>query len=143
MVQAAPWFPAPPAVSLPRSPVNPNHVAPSHGPPARVLSPLYFPARSLLLPKPCGKGEGALQSCMVLTLAKAMWSQPFSMVAAPGFKSQHQSSSAAPFPTPPTISYTCQHFCIFPALLGCHSKSGQVWPCGVEPMFSKLLTQVL
>ena len=37
----------------------------------------------------------------------------FSMAAAPGFKSQHQSSSAAPFPTPPTISYTCQHSLFF------------------------------
>ena len=35
------------------------------------------------------------------------------MAAAPGFKSQHQSSSAAPFPTPPTISYTCQHSLFF------------------------------
>ena len=34
-----------------------NHVAPSHGPPARVLSPLFFPAKSLLLPKPRGKRE--------------------------------------------------------------------------------------
>ena len=34
-----------------------NHVAPSHGPPARVLSPLFFPARSLLLPKLLGKRE--------------------------------------------------------------------------------------
>ena len=29
-----------------------SHVAPSHGPPARVLSPLFFLAKSLLLPKP-------------------------------------------------------------------------------------------
>ena len=50
------------------------------------------------------------------------------MTAAPGFKSQCQSSSAAPFLTPPTISYTCQHPHILPALLGCHSKSRQVWP---------------
>ena len=35
-----------------------------------------------------------------------------------------------PFPTPPTISYTCQHPHILPALLGCHSKSGQVWSQG-------------
>ena len=28
-----------------------SHAAPSHGPPARVLSPLFFPAKSLLLPK--------------------------------------------------------------------------------------------
>ena len=55
-----------------------------------------------------------------------------------GFKSQHPSSSAAPFLTPPTISYTCQHSCILPALLGCHSKSGQVWPHGTEPIISKL-----
>ena len=32
-----------------------NHVAPSHGPPARVLSPLFFLAKSLLLPKLRGK----------------------------------------------------------------------------------------
>ena len=30
-----------------------------------------------------------------------------------GFKSQRQSSSAAPFPTPPTISHTCQHSLFF------------------------------
>ena len=29
-------------------------------------------------------------------------------------------------------------FPILPALLGCHSKSGQVWPHGVETIFSKL-----
>ena len=62
----------------------------------------------------------------------------FPMVATPGFKSQHPSSFAAPFLTPPTISYTCQHPRILPALLGCHSKSRQVWPHGVEPIISKL-----
>ena len=31
------------------------------------------------------------------------------MAAAPGFKSQRQSSSAAPFPAPPTIGHSCQH----------------------------------
>ena len=60
------------------------------------------------------------------------------MAATPGLKSQHQSSSAAPFLTPPTISYTCQCSRVVPALLGCHSKSGQVWPHGMEPIFSKL-----
>ena len=63
---------------------------------------------------------------------------PLGMAAAPGLKSQCQSSSAAPFPTPPTTSYTCQHSHILPALLGCHSKSGQVWPHGMEPIFSRL-----
>ena len=59
------------------------------------------------------------------------------MAVTSGFKSQRQSSSAAPFLTP-IISYTCQHSPILPALLGCHSKSGQVWPHGMEPIFSKL-----
>ena len=60
------------------------------------------------------------------------------VAAAPGFKSQRQSSSAAPFPTLPTISYTCQHSRILPAVLGCHSKSGQVGPHGMELIISKL-----
>ena len=38
----------------------------SHGPPARVLSPLFFPAKSLLLPKPHGKREHP----------KGTWSSP-------------------------------------------------------------------
>ena len=81
-------------------------------------------------------------SCFLSHVAK--WSTPKlrgsppGMAATPGFKSQCQSSSAAPFPTPPIISYTCQHSCILPALLGCHSKSGQVWSYGMEPVFSKL-----
>ena len=60
------------------------------------------------------------------------------MAATPRFKSQRQSSSVAPFWTPPTISYTCQHSHILPGLLGCHSKSGQVWPHAMGPIFSKL-----
>ena len=79
-----------------------THVAPSHGPSSRILSPLFFPARSLLLPKPCGKREQP----------KVTWS-PSDAAAAPGFKSLSQSSSAAPFPTSPTISYTCQHSLFF------------------------------
>ena len=60
------------------------------------------------------------------------------MAAAPRFKPQCPSSFATPFLTPPTVSYTCQHPSIPPALLGCHSKSGQVWPHGMEPIISKL-----
>ena len=65
------------------------------------------------------------------------WPSP-SMAAAPGLKSQRPSSFAAPFQTPPTISYTCQHPRILLALLGCHCKSGQVWSHGMEPIISKL-----
>ena len=64
----------------------------------QVLSPLFFQAKSLLLPKP-----RAPQSRVVLS----------GMATAPGFKSPRQSSSAAPFLTPPTISYTCQHSLFF------------------------------
>ena len=39
---------------------------------------------------------------------RTAWSSP-SMTAVPRFKSQCPSSFAAPFPTPPTVSYTCQH----------------------------------
>ena len=71
--------------------------------------------------------------------SQAAWSQKRRpMAAVPGFKSQCQSPSAAPFPTPPTIGHSCQHSRIFPALPGCHSKSRQAWPHGVEPIISKL-----
>ena len=113
-------------------------MAPSHGPPARVLSPLFFPAKSLLLPKQRGKKKHP----------KTTWSSPIHsfrtawsslpMAAAPRFKSQRPSSFAAPFLTPPIVSYTCQHPHILPALLGCQSKSGQMWPHGMEPIISKL-----
>ena len=68
---------------------------------------------------------------------RATWST-LAMAAGPRFKSQCPSSFAVPFLTPPSISYTCQHPCILPALLGCHSKSGQVWPSSKEPIISKL-----
>ena len=119
-----------------------SHAAPSHGPPARVLPPLFFPAKSLLLPKPHGKKKHPQTTwSSPIHSFRTGWSSlftsgprgPLCRAAAPSFKSQHPSSFAAPFPTP-TISYTCQHPRILPALLGCHSKSGH----GMEPIFSKL-----
>ena len=68
---------------------------------------------------------------------------PPSMAAAPRFKSQRPSSFAAPFLTPPTVSYTCQHPRILPALMGCHSKSGQVWPPWHGANHLQALTQAL
>ena len=41
-----------------------------------------------------------------------------------------------------TIGHSFHHSRIFPALLGCHSKSGQVWPCGMESIISKLLCRL-
>ena len=75
---------------------------------------------------------------MVLPLLCQSHGSSLGMAAAPGFKSQCPSSPAAPFPTPPTISYTCQHSCILPALLGSHGKSGWAWPHGMESIISKL-----
>ena len=120
--------------------------------------PLYF--RSLWpspFPLRTSWSSYSLQNCVVLFIhSRTAWSSlfpselrgplhspsephgPLSMAATTRFKSQHRSSSAAPFPTPPTISYTCQHSRVLPALLGCHSKSEQVWPHGMEPIISKL-----
>ena len=112
------------------------------------FSPFSMAAKSLQLPKPRGKKKhskttcsspihSTKAACFPPFFPKTSWSSLFSfrttwsslsMAAAPRFKSQCPSSFAAPFLTPPTTSYTCQHPCILPALLGCHSKSGQVWP---------------
>ena len=82
----------------------------------------------------------SLQNRVALHLStcfRTSWSS-LSMAAAHRLKSQLPSSFAAPFQTPPTVSYTCQHPRILPAFLSCHSKSGQVWPHGLEPIFSKI-----
>ena len=55
-------------------------------------------------PRPGGPLSPLLQNHVILS---PVW------LPVPGFKSQLQSSSAAPFPTPPTISYTCQHSLFF------------------------------
>ena len=70
---------------------------------------------------------------MVLTLCQSLMvpektcspKKRHQMAAAPGLKFQHQSFSAVPFPAPSTIGHSCQH-------------SRHVWPCGVEPIISKL-----
>ena len=113
-------------------------LAPSHGPPARVLSPLFFQAKCLLQPKPRGKKKHSKTTGSSLFIPSELRGPLSGMAVSPGFKSQSQSSFAAPFLTPPTISYTCQHPRILPALLGCRSKSGQVWPHGMEPIISTL-----
>ena len=93
-------------------------------------SPIYFRA--------AWSTPYLLWSRVVSSLLQSRMVASLSMAAGPRFKSQRPSSFAAPFLTPPTVSYTCQHSCILPALLGCHSKSGQVWPHGVEPIISTL-----
>ena len=106
-----------------------------------LVLPFTSEPRGLLLspPKPCGPLFPFIRTAWtsIYLLASEPRGSP-SMTAAPRFKSQRPSSFAAPFPTPPTVSYTCQHPHILPALLGCHSKSGQVWPHGMEPILSKL-----
>ena len=65
---------------------------------SELCGPLFTsepPGLLLPPPKPCGP--------------------PPSMTAAPRFKSQCPSSFAAPFPTPPTVGYTCQHLRTPPA----------------------------
>ena len=56
-----------------------SHAAPSHGPPARVPSPLFFPAKSLLLPKPRGKKKHSKTSWSSLLSFRTAWSSSFSL----------------------------------------------------------------
>ena len=54
-----------------------SHTAPSHGPPARVLSPLFFPAKSLLLPKPSGKKKHSKTTWSSLFSFRTSWFSSF------------------------------------------------------------------
>ena len=54
-----------------------NHAAPSHGPPARDLSLLFFLAKSLLLPKPCGKKKHSKTTWSSLLSFRTSWSSSF------------------------------------------------------------------
>ena len=71
-----------------------------HGPLLFTLPKLHDPLPSS--PKPRGPLSSPLKPCGPLPYGCCVW-----------FKSQHQSSSAAPFLAPPTISYTCQHSLFF------------------------------
>ena len=108
----------------------------------RSQSPLKYPQRHSpsfpLCPVLGTVSQKKKQKSVVLLCPSHMVPKRCHMVGAPGFKSQSQSFSDAPFPTPLTIAHSCQHSRIFPALLSCHSKSRQAWPCGVEPIISNL-----
>ena len=121
------WFPAPPAVS-PGSPVlSPNPCGTFSWPTSKSPFTPFLPCKVSPVSEAMWQ-EGA---------AKATQSQPC-LAAEPGFKSQRRSPCAAPFPTPPTICYSCWRPHISPTLLGCRSKSRQAWPRGVAPTISKL-----
>ena len=112
-----------PSSPKPRGP--PSSPSEPHGPlftSPKLPDPLPSP------PKPCGPLFPFIRTAWTSTyrLASEPRGSLLSMAAGPRFKSQRPSSFAAPFLTPPTISYTCQHPRILPALLGCHCKSGQV-----------------
>ena len=115
-------------------------MAPFHGPPARILSPLFFQARSLLLSKPCGKkGAPKAAESQLSPKPQGPQKQKPHMAAVPGFKSQRQSSSAALFPTPPPISYTHQHSLFFQFYWAAIVSLGRHgWPHVMEPIISKL-----
>ena len=102
-------------------------MAPSHGPPARVPSPLFFPARSLLLPKPCYKREHP----------KATWSPLSPKPHGPklawlprlGLNPSANLPLQPAFLTHHTISYTCSILVcsqLFRAAIVSTSKHGPV-----------------
>ena len=55
-----------------------SHVAPSHGPPARVLPTLFFLAKSLLLPKPRGKKKHPKTTWSSSFYFRTSWPSSFS-----------------------------------------------------------------
>ena len=117
-------FPAPSAVS-PWSPVlNPNPCGTYSQPRSKSpFIPCFWGCLSCILLNCCKRAVHVcyiLLSCFLSCEVKGAPNCliPTYMAAASGFKSWCKSSSATPFPTPPTISYTCQHSCIFPAFLG-------------------------
>ena len=59
-----------------------SHVAPSQGPPARVLPPLFFLAKSLLMPKLRGKKEHPKTTWSSLFSFRTTWSSFLSSRAA-------------------------------------------------------------
>ena len=61
-----------------------SHVSPSHGPPARTLSPLFFLAKSHLLPKPRGKKKHSNTSWSSSFPFRTTWSSlHFTKAASP------------------------------------------------------------
>ena len=117
-----------------QSPVNPKPCGTFSWPTSKSPFSPFFLAKSLLLPKPRGKKKHCKIKWSSLLSFRTSWSSPFplrtswfsnsllaselrgslsSMAAGPRFKSPCPSSFAAPFPTPPTISYTCQHSLFF------------------------------
>ena len=84
-----------------------SHVAPSHGPLARVLPPLFFPAKSLLLPKPRGKKKHSKTSWSSLLSFRTVWSfSPFqNHVALSSFTSE---------PHGPLSIYLLQNLMVLP-----------------------------
>ena len=66
-----------------------RHVAPTHSPPARFLSPLFFPAKSLLLPKLRGKKKHS----------KTTWSSSFPSIRT-AWSSPFTSEPCGPLPFP-------------------------------------------
>ena len=82
-------------------------------------------------PKPRGPLYSPSEPCGPFPHFRTAWSSLY-------FGAMWSTPSLRATWSPPTVSYTCQHPRILPALLGCHSKSGQVWLHGMEPIISKL-----
>ena len=91
-------------------------MAPSHGPPARVLSPLFFPAKSLLLPKLCGKKKHS----------KTTWASLFTSAEPPG----------------PLPIYLLQNLEVLPSLWLLHLGLNPSAHLPLQPHFRLLLQSV-
>ena len=94
-----------------------SHVAPSHGPPARVLYPLFFRAKSLLLHKPRGNKEHPKTTWSSFLSSKTAWSSPFSpQTTWSSFSSKTTWSSLLSFRTVWSSSPFQNHMALFLSL---------------------------
>ena len=94
-----------------------------------ILALFLSPQNLVVLSSFTSEPHGPLSICLLQNLVVLPFtSEPHCLLSSP----------PKPGGPPPPVSYTCQHPRLLPALLGCQSKSGQVWPHGMEPIISTL-----
>ena len=144
-----PWFPAPSAVS-PGSPVlNPDPRGTFSWPTSKSPFTPFRPAAFLLHSSKQLKESSASLLHLTFWFPKASWQrEPQNLVGPPSHGCHTWVLIPAPIFLCSPISDSSHNRLrlpdshIFPAFLGCHSKSWQVWACGVEPIISKLLCRL-
>ena len=113
-----------------------SHVATSHGPPARVLSPLFFLAKSLMLPKPRGKKKHSKTTRSSLFPSEPH-GPPYSLQNRMVLPIHSRTAWSSSFPSEPRgLLPTCFRTSWFSHLLQSHVVSSSLLkPCGPPHYF--------